>query len=189
MLKLEQAALVVAGLAALAGCAPKGPDSAAIEAMIRTHTTAWVDAYNAGDVDKASASYADDALLMPPDSPSVSGREAIKQWLATDMAGSKAAGASFALDGGDAFGVAGDLAWHSGNFHVNGPAGASLGTGKFLEVWHEGKDAQGKPDWQIVRDTWNMDAAPPPPPPPVETKKPAPKKPAAHKAKPKKKGR
>ena len=86
MLKFKQAALVAAGLAVLAGCTQKAPDSAAIEAMIRAHTTAWVEAYNAGDADKASGSYADDALLMPPDAPGVTGREAIKQWLAGDMA-------------------------------------------------------------------------------------------------------
>jgi len=187
MMTLKRAAFLAAGLAALVGCTPKAPDSAAVEAMIKTHTTGWVDAYNAGDADKASASYADDAVLMPPDAPAVAGRDAIKQWLAADMTASKGAGASFALDGGDAFGVSGNLAWHSGNFHVNGPAGASMGTGKFLEVWQERKDAQGKPDWQVVRETWNMDAAPPPPPPPVEAKKPAPRKAEAHKAKPKKK--
>lgn len=183
MIKFKRAVLFAAGLAALAGCAQKGPDSAAIEAMIRAHTTTWVDAYNAGDADKASASYADDALLMPPDAPAVTGRDAIKQYLATDMAASKAAGASFALDGGDSFGVSGDLAWHSGNFHVNGPAGAPVGTGKFLEVWHETKNAQGKSDWQIIRDTWNMDAAPAPPPPAAAPKA------AAPKAAPKKKHR
>ena len=99
---------------------------------------------------------------------------------------SKAAGASFALDQ-DIVGVSGDLAWHSGNFHINGPAGAVLGMGKYLEVWQQRKDAQGKADWQIIRDMWNMDAAPPPPPPPVETKKPAPKKAEAHHATSKKK--
>jgi ketosteroid isomerase-like protein len=191
MFKSKQAALLATTLATtlavLAGCAQKAPDTAAIEAMITAHTTAWIDAYNAGDADKTSASYADDAVLMAPDAPAAVGKDAIKQMLATDMAASKAAGVSFALDGGDAFGVSGDLAWHSGNIHVNGPAGTSLGTGKFLEVWHQGKDAQGKPDWQIVRDTWNMDAAPPPPPPPVETKKPAPKKAETHKSKSKKK--
>ncbi len=154
--------------------------------MIRAHATGWVEAYNAGDADKASASYADDAVLMPPDAPASTGKDAIKQWLATDMSNAKAAGASFALDS-QTIGVSGDLAWNSGAFHVNGPAGASLGNGKFLEVWHQSKDAQGKSDWQIIRDTWNMDAAPPPPAPPVEAKKPAPKKAAAHHAKPAKK--
>ena len=186
MFKIKQAALLAAGLAVLAGCAQKAPDTAAIETMIKAHTNAWVEAYNAGDADKASAGYADDALLMPPDAPASTGRDAIKQWLASDMATSKAAGASFALDG-QTVGVSGDLAWTSGTFHVNGPAGSSLGTGKFLEVWHQQKNAQNKDEWLVVRDIWNMDAAPPPPPPPVETKKPAPKKAEAHKAKPKKK--
>ena len=107
MFKLKHTVLLAAGLAALAGCTQKAPDSAAIEAMIGKHTTSWVEAYNAGDADKVSASYAE--------------------------------------------------------------------------------DAQGKDDWQIIRDMWNMDAAPPPPPPPVETKKPAPKKVEANHAKSKKK--
>jgi ketosteroid isomerase-like protein len=187
MLKFRQAALLAAVCAALGGCAQKAPDNAAIEAMIRNHATAWVDAYNAGDADKTTASYSDDAVLMPPDAPAATGKDAIRQFLVADMAASKSAGASFALDGGDAYGVSADTAWHSGNFHVNGPAGASLGTGKFLEVWHLGKDAQGKPDWQIVRDMWNMDAPPPPPPAPVEAKKAEPKKGEAHHAKTKKK--
>jgi len=62
-------------------------------------------------------------------------------------------------------------------------AGTSVATGKYLEVWHQQKDNQGKSNWLILRDTWNTDApaaAPPPPPeaaPKAATaKKPAPKK-------------
>ena len=186
MFKLKQAALLAAGLIVWAGCAQKAPDTAAIGAMLKAHTNGWIEAYNAGDADKASASYADDAVLMPPNAPPSTGRDAIKQWLASDMAASKAAGATLALDS-DTTGVSGDLAWQSGTFHINGPDAGSLGTGKFLEVWQQRKNAQNKDEWLLIRDTWNMDAAPPPPPPPVEAKKPAPKKAAAHKAKPKKK--
>ena len=164
MTKLRGLALVATGLTVLAGCAAKAPDPAPIEAMIRAHTTAWVDAYNAGDADKVVASYAADAVLMPPEAPAAVGPDAMKPFLVSDMAASKAAGVSFALDT-DTIGVAGDFAWHSGTFHVNGPAGTSVGTGKYLEVWH-----QDKGNWLIIRDMWNMDApaaapAPPPPPP------------------------
>ena len=173
MRRLKEAVLMAAGLAILAGCTAKAPDVAPIEAMIRTHTTGWVEAYNAGDVDKVAASYTPDAVVMPPDAPAATGTEAIKQYLATDMAASKAAGASFALDT-DSIGVSGDLAWHSGTFHVNGPGGTSMATGKYLEVWH----ADNKGNWLIIRDTWNMDApaAAPAPPPAAEPKKAPPKK-------------
>ena len=168
---------MTAGLAVLAGCAAKAPDTAAVTAMIRTHTTAWVDAYNAGDADKVTASYAEDAVLMPPEAPGATGKEAIRQYLVGDMAASKVAGATFALDA-DAVGVSGDLAWHSGTFHVNGPAGSPVASGKYLEVWHQDKN-----NWLIIRDTWNMDAPAAAPMPPPEAapkaapaKKPAPKK-------------
>jgi hypothetical protein len=45
---------------------------------------------------------------------------------------------------------------------VVGEGGASLGTGKYLEIWER---QQGK--WRITRDIWNNDAAPPPPAPPA----------------------
>lgn len=179
MSKLKMAALLAAGLGLLAGCTAKAPDTKAIEAMIRTHTTAWVDGYNAGDADKTTAGYAEDAVMMPPEAPAAVGHEAMKQFLVSDMAASKAAGVTFALDT-DTIGVSGDLAWHSGTFHVNGSAGTSVATGKYLEVWH-----QDKGNWLIIRDTWNTDApavAPPPPPPAA-----VPKAAAAKKAAPKKK--
>ena len=179
MFKIKGLVLVAAGFGLLAGCTAKAPDTAAIEAMIRAHTTAWVEAYNAGDADKITASYADDAVVMPPEAPAAAGHDAIKQYLVGDMAASKAAGATFALDT-DTIGVSGDLAWHSGTFHVNGSAGASVATGKYLEVWHQVKGG----NWLIIRDTWNTDAPAVAPPPPPEA---APKAAAAKKSAPKKK--
>ena len=183
MRSLKMAALVAAALGLLAGCSAKAPDKVAIEAMIRAHAAAWVDAYNAGDADKTTAGYASDAVLMPPEAPAAVGIEAMKQFLAADMAANKAAGVTFALDA-DTIGVSGDLAWHSGTFHATGSAGTTVATGKYLEVWH-----QDKGNWLIVRDTWNTDApaaaAAPPPPPAAAPKAAAPK--AASKKKHKKK--
>jgi len=157
------AALAAAGLLALAACAQNAApvDTSADEAAIRAATAAWVAAYNAGDADKIVALYADDAIMMPPDAPAAAGHEAMKKFLADDIAASKAAGASFALDA-DASGVSGDLAWHSGAFHVAGANGATLGTGKYAEVWHK---SNGK--WLMIRDVWNNDAPPAPPAPAV----------------------
>ena len=154
MINFRNVAFVAAGLAMLAGCAKtEAPvDTAADEATIRGNTTAWVEAYNAGDTDKIVAMYADDAMLMPPDAPAAVGHEAMKQFLTADIAASKAAGVSFALDT-ETSGVSGDLGWHSGTFHVKDAAGAAVVTGKYLEVWHK---ADGK--WLMTRDIYNNDA-------------------------------
>ena len=174
MLKLSNPALVAFGLALLAGCGQtaKPPDTAADEAAIHASTAAWVEAYNSGDADKIVALYTDDAIMMPPDAPAAAGHEAMKQFLVADMATTKAAGASIALDT-DASGVSGDLAWHSGTFHLNGAAGSSIGTAKYSEVWRK---TNGK--WLMIRDIWNNDAPPAAAAPPV---------PAKHAAAPKKK--
>ena len=178
MYKLRGVGAAAAALVLLAGCAAKGPDTAAVSSMMRKDTAAWVDAYNAGDADKIVAMYADDAVVMPPEAPAMVGHEAVKQYLTTDMAASKAAGATFALDT-DTVGVSGDLGWHSGTFHVNGSSGASVATGKYLEVWHQ--DPKG--NWLMIRDIWNTDAPAAAPAPPAEE----PKKAPAPKAAPKKK--
>ncbi len=155
MSRIMSAALAAAGLLTLAGCAQNAPpvDTAADMAAIHAATNAWVEAYNAGDADKIVALYADDAIMLPPDAPAASGHEAMKAYLAADIAASKAAGVSFALDA-DTSGVSGDLAWHSGTFHVTGANGANLGTGKYVEV---SRKTNGK--WLMIRDIWNNDAA------------------------------
>jgi uncharacterized protein (TIGR02246 family) len=165
MNRIIHAAVAAAGLLALAGCAQQAApvDTAADVTAIHAATAAWVAAYNAGDADKIVALYADDAIMMPPDAAAATGHEAMKQYLTADMAGAKAAGVSFALDA-DASGVSGDLAWHSGTFHVAGADGASVSTGKYTEVWRK---TDGK--WLMIRDVWNNDApaaaAPAAPPP------------------------
>jgi len=154
MNKIIHAAVAAAGTMALAGCAQNAApvDTSADMATMHDATNAWVTAYNAGDADKIVALYADDAIMMPPDGLSLKGHEAMKQYLTGDIAAAKAAGVSFALDA-DTGGVSGDLGWHSGTFHVSGANGASLSTGKYVEVWHK---ADGK--WLMLRDIWNNDA-------------------------------
>lgn len=149
------AIITAAGLAVLASCAQTAAppaDTAADEAAMRAGTTSWIEAYNVGDVDKIVAMYTDDAILMPPDAPAVVGHDAMKQYLVADMAASKAAGLSMALDQ-DASGVSGDLGWHAGTFHVNGASGSAVGTAKYVEIWRK---LNGK--WLMIRDIWNTDA-------------------------------
>ena len=131
-------------------------------ATFHAGTIEWVDAYNAGEPDRVIALYAGDAIVMPPDAPSVSGDAALRSFLADEMAEAKKSGITIVLTGDDEADTSGDLGWHRGTFKVVGAGGASLGTGKFLEIWQR---QQGQ--WRITRDIWNNDAAAAAPPPPA----------------------
>jgi uncharacterized protein (TIGR02246 family) len=155
-------AFVVLGL--LGGCAPSTPSGSATapmgadEATIRAGTETWNTAYNAGDVDRILALYADDSVVMPPNESSITGLAALREYLTKDIAASKAAGI-VAKDGVSSVAISGDLAWHAGTSSVVDAAGKTVETGKYLEVWRR---TNGR--WLMVRDIWNDDAPPAPPP-------------------------
>jgi ketosteroid isomerase-like protein len=152
MRSLQNLALATIGLLAVAACAPPAGDAAADVATMSNGTKAWVDAYNAGDAGKIVALYADDAVLMPPDAPVASSHEAMRSFISANIADSKASGVTFVL-GAESTGVSGNLGWHSGTFKGIGAGGATVGTGKYLEIWRK-KDGK----WLIVQDIWNNDA-------------------------------
>ena len=157
MIRFKNPSWLAAGLVALTGIAQAAaPAAGADEAAIRAQTTAWVKAYNGGDAKTAAALYAEDALLMPPGKPGVSGRAAIEAFLAKDIAGSKAAGVVFNANPKTDVGVSGDMGWESGTYTAT-IKGAVVEAGKFLSV---SRKKDGK--WLYVRDTWNADAAPAP---------------------------
>lgn len=73
-----------------------------------------MEAYNAGDVDRIVALYAEDAVMMPPNAPAASDHAAMRTFLAADIAATKAAGLTLAL-GESSAGIAGNLGWASGS--------------------------------------------------------------------------
>lgn len=155
MKNFTQAAVVAASFIALTACKPSAPpaaDTAADEAVFHAATVTWADAYNAGNVDRIVALYAEDAVLMPPDAPAASGPAAIHDFLAADIAAAKSGGFIMAL-GDNGIGVSGNLGWHDGTFTVTNAAGVTVVTGKWVETWHK---ADGK--WLMIRDIWNSDA-------------------------------
>ena len=157
MHNFTKTAVVAASLIAVTACAPSAPpaaDTAADEAVFRAGSITWVEGYNAGDVDRIVALYAEDAVVMPPNVPAASGHAAIRKYLAADTAAAKAGGMTMAL-ADDGVGVSGNLGWHSGTFKVTNAAGATVDTGKWVETWRK---AEG--EWHIIRDIWNSDAAP-----------------------------
>ena len=151
---LKSAAVIAVGMVALAGC-QKPVDTAAVISEAKQGSRDWAAAYNAGDADSIAAKYSDNAVIMPPGAPAAAGREAIREFIAKDSAGAKAAGVTLAISDGDEAGVSGDLAWHSGAYTVNDASGAAVDSGGYLEAL---QNIDGK--WMIIRDIWNSDRAP-----------------------------
>lgn len=158
---LKRLSLFVAAASLAAACAqtppppPPPPDTAADEAMMKADLQKWMDAFNAGNADGLASQYAEDAVLMPPNAPAASGRAAVREALAKESAGAKAAGLTFKSTGTTGIGVVGDLAWMSGNYAVTDATGNNVDVGKYLSVHRKVNGA-----WLYIRDTWNSDNPP-----------------------------
>jgi ketosteroid isomerase-like protein len=159
---LKPVVVAVGVVLALSACAPAAPpppaaaDTSADEAALKAATLTWMEAYNAGEVEKIVALYTDDAVLMPPHVPVASGHAAIRAFLTTDTAGAKAAGVKL-VPGTSTVGVAGDTGWESGTYTIADASGATVDSGSFLSVSHK---VNGK--WLYYRDTYNSDRPLPP---------------------------
>jgi len=159
MLRKALLAAMTAGLMACAA-APAPIDTAAEEASLKADLQKWMDDFNAGNADAVAAQYLDDAVLMPPNAPAATGRAAIKEVMARESEGARAAGLTFKSTATTGVGISGDMAWMSGAYAVVDASGNSVDVGKYLSVHKKTNGA-----WLYVRDTWNSDNPPPPPAP------------------------
>jgi ketosteroid isomerase-like protein len=137
------------GLAAATICLAGDPK---LEQAIRDLDEQWSKAAGAKDVDKTISFYSDEALVMPPNAPSATTKEAIRKiWkdLLTDASISwKTKEVEVAQSG--------DIGYTSGTYEVTmtDPTGTPVNDrGKYLEVWK--KQADGS--WKCVADIWNSD--------------------------------
>jgi len=130
-------------------------DSAKEVAAIHAVDQAWLKAFNAGDADTMAKLYDEHATLLPPGAPGVSGRAAIRDFLAKAVAGAAKDGLAFSL--GPKPDVSGNMGWASGTYAVKDKSGKVVDTGKYLSV---SMKKGGK--WLYLRDTWNSDGPPPP---------------------------
>ena len=164
------AVAIFVGIAASISCKPAPPaapeasaaasDPAADKAKLEADALAWFDHYAKADADAMANLYAEDALLMPPGAPAVTGRAAIKTFLGEDAAKSKAAGISLKNAAVTGSGVDGDIGWLSGTYTVVDSTGATIDSGSYLSVHRR---ANGS--WPYIRDIWNSDRPPAPPAP------------------------
>jgi uncharacterized protein (TIGR02246 family) len=122
-------------------------DVAAIERLFDTH----VELVMAGDIDAIAAMYTEDAAQMPPNSPSVYGREAIRDWFATFPPVTEYTFTPIEIDGRD--GLAYARGAYSITLQMEGVEEPVTDTGKNLGIWKKQPDGS----WLIHAGTWNSD--------------------------------
>jgi uncharacterized protein (TIGR02246 family) len=160
-MKTKRQFILAACLALL--CCTALATEAKIEQALRDLDAQWSKAGEAKDLDKTVSYYSDDAIVMPPNVPIATTKEAIRKawkdifdvtvngsWKATNVKVAKS----------------GDMAYVSGTYEFtsNDPIGKQVSDrGKYLEVWK--KQADGK--WKCQADIWNSDL---PASAPAETK-------------------
>lgn len=151
---------VIVGLAAITlGCAPPAEapvDPAAEVAAVEAVRGQEVAAIMAGDT---SAAYmTDDAVVLPPGTPEVMGKPAVRTWMQEFMAAMTVQSLSYDQS---AITVAGDWAIERYTATLTAaPADggdATTETVKGIHVYRKGADGS----WKMAMDIWNSNSAPP----------------------------
>lgn len=127
--------------------------SAADRTALATNSEAWLKAVRASDWDAVAASYAEDAMLLPPDQPVVIGRDGIRAWFAAFPPLVSMTTKDVEVEG------CCDLAYVRGTYQLEvrtSETSTHHETGKFIEIRR--KQADGT--WLKLRDIFNADGAP-----------------------------
>lgn len=132
------------------------PDThAADETALKNADNEWSKAAGAKDVDKTVSYYSDDATVMPPNSPVVTSKQAIRElWKGMLAPGSSVSWKATKVD----IAKSGDLGYLSGTYETteNDARGKPMtDKGKYVEVWKK----QGDGSWKCVADIFNSDLA------------------------------
>ncbi|THH37696.1 YybH family protein [Neolewinella litorea] len=121
-----------------------------LRAEIQAMEDAYAEAQNAKDPDGVVVYYADDAVSMPNNQPTVSGKAAILDQVRADMA-RDTAGSTTTFQVTD-IKASGDLLVEAGTSTTTDAAG-NVTTGKYVSVFEK---RDGK--YVCIRDIWNTDA-------------------------------
>jgi len=154
------------GVLLLASCGPKAPQGLTDQdrAAIRQSEADFAASMIAKDYAKVAASYTTDAVIMPSNAPSLTGRAAIEQFMSTFPPLTAFTLNSVEIDG------EGDLAYQRGTYQMTMQLSGGVtesDSGKYLEI----RRRQADGTWLITRDTWNSDIPLPAPEPPTAAKK------------------
>jgi len=127
------------------------PDMAAVKAEIQALENAWAAADNARDANAVAAFYADDAMSMSNDKPTLVGKAAILADITEGMA-KKAAGTTITYDVLEVYGDD-KVVTEVGKGTTKDASGKVILTGKYMAVWEK---RDGK--YFCIRDIYNNDA-------------------------------
>jgi uncharacterized protein (TIGR02246 family) len=110
----------------------------------------------AGDTERYLTLITDDAVLMPPNGPAVSGKEAVGSW---NRAMSSHVRITEYVSRDDEVVVAGDWAFRRAtvDWTITPSAGGSpiRDTGKYIIIYRRQRDGS----WKVARDIWSSNAA------------------------------
>lgn len=138
-------------LATIAGCQSSLVSlSAKDRKVIEASSKKWVDIYNQNDWKGLSALFSQDAIMMPPYSEAVHGREAIERWEAENESGFRIALDIQNIDGSD---VTAYVRGRSCLYIPISDGVYGVDVGKFLEI----RKKQQNGEWLIHTDIFNSD--------------------------------
>ena len=152
-MKTRTASYVLAALIALTSATFAGGD-AKIEQALRDLDAQWSQAAGAKDVTKAVSYYSDDAIVLPPNQRSITGKDGIRQmwqglldsvdkisWKPTRVVVAKS----------------GDMAFVTGTYEITpkstGSGSATADRGKYLVAWEKQPDGT----WKCGADMFSSD--------------------------------
>ncbi len=160
-----------------AACGPATPpdNRAADVTALRDLDAQWSKTAGTNDVDATVAYYSDDASLLPPNAPIITGKQAIRAaWAALLAPG---VSLSWQADKVEAA-RSSDLGYMTGTYTMSTKVSLNKSPvtehGKYVEVWKK----QGDGKWKVVADIFNSDA-----PESAPAAAPAPAKKTKHQAK------
>ncbi len=139
---------------AVSGCAPQVDVEAEAAAIREAIDVEWLKAAQAKDVEGWLSFYTDDALMLPPNTPIATGKEAIRALLSELVANP-----GFAINLQTTqveVSRAGDLAYSLNTYELtlNDPEGKPVTErGKGVFGWKKQPDGT----WKVVIDIWNSD--------------------------------
>jgi ketosteroid isomerase-like protein len=144
------ALLSLAFVGAISAADTKG----AIEQTLRDLDDQWSTTAGAKDLEKTVSFYSADAIVMPPNAPAATTKEAIRKvW--QDLLAASGLAIRWRTTKVEVA-ASGDLACLSGTYELtmNDPSGKPISDqGKYVEVWE--KQSDGK--WKCGTDIWNSD--------------------------------
>ena len=148
MKPLDRSRMIVGIIALVAGTMTGCGAPAENKAAADDTAAAWAAAFNAGDVAKLSALYADDAHSTPPGNAAITGRTAIEAYWRRDLG---TGGVVTKLTPHDSIGQ-GDLLHVDGMYEVAAKDGVSLAKGQYQQLWRRVDGG-----WKVQDEIWRLE--------------------------------